>query len=181
MFLLLIEDESEREFVNQLYEQYKNLVFTCAYEILQDKQLSEDALQETFIRVMQNLDKIGEIVCPKTRGYLVTICRNVSINIYNQRKHVRSMNYDMGEGFEPSDSRSNPQEILLSQDNIARVKNAIKQLKPIYRDVFALKEAFEYTDDEICEMLHITLETLRKRVLRGRLMLKDILAKEGLR
>jgi len=181
LFFMTIENETKREIAEQLYEQYKNLLYVCAYEILQDKQLSEDALQETFIRVMKNIHKIAKVICPKTRHFLVTICRNVSINMYNERKHMYTVEIESTKEAAHEDYINNPQEIVISMDAVMHIKDAIKKLKPIYRDVLALKQAYEYTDLEICELLQIKPETLRKRVLRGRKMLKEILAKEGLR
>jgi len=182
LFFLLIDNEANRQFVEQLYDQYKNLLFMCANEILQDKQLSEDAIQETFIRVLDNIHKIGDLHCPRTRNFLVTICRNVSINMYNQKKRVNSADIetlDMEEDFEHT--AHSPLEIVVSNDTVVHIKDAIKKLKPLYRDVLLLKPAHGRSNDEICKMLQIAPETLKKRLARGRKMLVQILREEGLR
>ena len=53
MFLLIIENEDNRLKAERLYEQYRYLMFSEAYEILQDKSLAEDAVQQAIIKIRQ--------------------------------------------------------------------------------------------------------------------------------
>ena len=88
MLFMAIEDEDDLLKVERLYERYKRLLYKIAYNILKDKYLSEDAVHQTFIRIINNLHKIGEINCPQTQSFLVIMCRNVAIDIYNQRTYL---------------------------------------------------------------------------------------------
>ena len=66
-YLSLIESTEDREKFEVLYEHYKRLLKYVATSMLKDSHLAEDAVNETFIKVIDNMYSIGEIECHKTR------------------------------------------------------------------------------------------------------------------
>ena len=54
IFLSLIDSDEDKAKFSNLYEQYKNLMFYIARDILKDEHLAEDAVQEAFIRIAKN-------------------------------------------------------------------------------------------------------------------------------
>lgn len=52
-------------------------MYYVANYILHDEFLAEDAVQQSFMKIYNHLDKIGENYCRKTRNFLFIICRNV--------------------------------------------------------------------------------------------------------
>ena len=177
MFDIAMEDEVNRGLAERLFTQYRYLLFSRANAILHDAQLAEGAVQETFVRVLANLHKINEENCPQTRNYLVIICENVSKRMYSKRKKEVLMEED----FKPEAAESDPMRIAVSRDNLRLVVDAIKALPPIYRDVLLLKHVHGHSRAEICELLSITPEALKKRFIRARQKLEKVLRKEGLR
>ena len=65
-------------------------MYKVAIRILNDEHLAQDAVQEAFIRIVKNLDKINEVNCNRTRAFIVIIIRNASIDIYRSRKKQSS-------------------------------------------------------------------------------------------
>ena len=59
IYLTLIETDEEKQKFIVFYEQYRKLMFYIAKEILKEDQLSEDAVQEAFLRIAKNFHKIG--------------------------------------------------------------------------------------------------------------------------
>ena len=78
-----MEKDERSEKIEQLYSLYRNVMFYTAERILRDHHLAEDAVQKAFLKVLDNLHKISEIDCNKTRAFLVIIVRNVAITMYN--------------------------------------------------------------------------------------------------
>ena len=72
--------------IERLYALHKNVMLYTAERILRDYQLAEDAVQKAFMKVLDNLHKIEEPDCNKTRAFLVIITRNVAITMYNRQK-----------------------------------------------------------------------------------------------
>ena len=83
MFFILSDNQYKNTKLERLYNKYKNEMFYAANNILQDRQLAEDAVHQTFIKIYDILYKIDENNCRKTRNFLVIICRNISIDMYN--------------------------------------------------------------------------------------------------
>lgn len=73
IYLSMIETEEDKSKFVQLYETYKNLMFYVSNRILNDEYLAEDAVHQTFIKIIENLDKIKEVRCHKTKSYIVTM------------------------------------------------------------------------------------------------------------
>jgi len=67
--------------MDAITDTYNAMMYGVAYRILRNEEDAEDAVAEALENIFKNLDKISEISCPKTRGYIVTIVRNTSINI----------------------------------------------------------------------------------------------------
>lgn len=182
MFLLLIENENDRLKAERLYEQYKYLLYSEANKILQDKHLAEDAVQQSFAKIINNLHKIDENNCPRTRNFLVIICINVAKNIYNKSLYLNKQDYTAEDiDADMVDTGNNPLDILVDKDSVKQITNAIKALSPIYRDVLLLKQAYGYSLKEIAELLEIQEETVKKRLARARKMLSQVLEKEGVK
>ena len=87
-FLAVIKDSDERNKLEELYLKYSKDMFKVAYRILNDYYLAQDAVQQSFIKLIDNLNKINDINCNKTKAFVVIIIRNVSINLYRKRKKV---------------------------------------------------------------------------------------------
>ena len=75
----------------------------------------------------------------------------------------------------------NPMDAAVGKESVHRIMETIYALPTIYRDVILLKYTYQHNNAEICEILDILPETFNKRQNQAKHMLKDALAKEGLR
>jgi RNA polymerase sigma-70 factor (ECF subfamily) len=175
MIFMLTEDEAKRTKIERLYNKYRNMMFYVANNILHDEFLAEDAVQQSFVQAYNYLYKIDENNCRKTRNFFVIICRNVSINIYNQmkRRAAEELNEDMASGDE------NITEIVIGSESLERLNNIIGELKPIYQEVIFLKYSHGFSVAEIAEMKNIKPDTVQKRIERAKKQLLVLLSKEG--
>lgn len=182
MLLLSIENNADLLKAERLYEQYKYLMYSEANKILQDRQLAEDAVQQSFIKIIDNLHKIDEINCPRTRNFLVIICVNAAKSIYNKSLNLNKRG-DMIDVIDAdiADTGTDPLDILADKDSVQQITRAIEALNPIYRDVLLLKQAYGYGPKGIAELLEIPEETVKKRLARARKTLSRVLEKEGIK
>lgn len=181
MFFMAIEDEQSRTKLEQMYYEYRVLMYKIAFEILGDKALAEDAVSESFVRIINNLHKIDEIKCPQTRNFLVIICRNVAIDIYNSHKPIKYAQELDENTVNEKEEFSNPLDIVVSKENVEKIARAIEELDPIYRDVLILKRVYGMSRGEIADKMGVSVETVKKRLTRATAKLKEILVKEGIR
>ncbi|MDA8226591.1 MAG: RNA polymerase sigma factor [Desulfitobacterium hafniense] len=115
--------------------------------------------------------------CNKTRAFLILIIRNVSIDIYRRRKRQYSLSYEELEEELP-ESGQNIEDIIITNETFNRVAAIIKELPPSYADIISLKYYYHYEDEEISQILNITLGNIRTRLHRARQNLIKLLAKE---
>ncbi len=84
--LLSLARSGDGKAFENLYLQTKNAVYAVALSVLRDKYLAEDAMQETYLRLIKGTNDV-----PNVRSYIAVTARNVSINIYNKQKRVSSL------------------------------------------------------------------------------------------
>lgn len=153
-----------------LYNDYCRLMYKIAYDILRNGQLAEEAVQEAFERVIKNLHKINEKNCPQTRNFLVIIVRNVALDIAKKEMPIYAS--DAGELPDITD-KDDTLDIVIARETAAELQSAIESLKPIYRDVYILRIARDYSIAEIAQMLNIKYETAKKRLTRAKKMIAE--------
>lgn len=167
-----IYEETDKEKVAGAYKEYRNIMYHIAFSILKDKMLAEDAVHNAFIAFINNLHKINNINCHKTRTYLLIIVRNASIKIYNERKkHIVSEVND----YELLDYEIGTDEKAEANDSVRRLFNMVKSMKKKYADVILLKFYCELENDEIATALNITEANVRKRLQLARKKLKKMM------
>ncbi|MCO1600859.1 RNA polymerase sigma factor [Desulfosporosinus nitroreducens] len=177
IILAAIQNIENRSRLEALYKEHASWMYKVAYRILKDEHLAQDAVQEAFINITNNLEKIIGPDCNKIRALFVIIVRNVSIDIYRLRKKQYSVSI---EDIEEDLSESGPsvEEILMNNEAFTRVAEKIKELHPSYADILALKFFYHYGDEEISQILNITPENTRTRLHRARKSLIKLLSQE---
>ncbi len=178
-------DKSESEKIRFLYEKYKKIMYRSAKYILKDSELAEDAVHQTFLRVVNNLHKIDIENDVKTKNFLVIICKNVAINMYNKNSEINdNITYLDFDSDKKNDiefvktPKLEPCNVLITKENVTTIVKAIEELPEIYRDVIILERFYGYSLKEISELLKIPYGTIKKRSERAREKLKDSLKKE---
>ena len=86
IYMMMIDSETDKSKFEQIYMKYKGLMFYVANDILHNEHDAEDAVHQAFIKIAENIKKIMEVDCPKTKGYVVTIVENKAIDLYRKNK-----------------------------------------------------------------------------------------------
>ena len=168
MYMMMIDTPEDRSKFEIIYHKYGALMFYIANKILHNQEDAEDAVQQAFIKIAENIDKISEPVCPKTHSYIVTIIESKAIDLYrhNQRKKtVEFMDATAGLSFPEPETSS--------------LAECIKQLPPRYREVILLKYYQGMSTKEIAAQLDISTENASKLDQRAKKKLMELCKKEG--
>lgn len=174
-YLAMIDTPEEKGVFEQLYKEYRTIMYNNAYRILKDSALAEDAVHNAFLAIIENSEKIYNMSCNERRNYLLIINRNAAYSIY--KKSHKEQDID------------NYEDMIISSDDIEldientedtqRIFNMLKSLDTKYSDVLVLKLFYEMKDETIARKLDISVENVRVRIFRGRNKLKQML-KEGM-
>ena len=173
-----IEKVPDREKFRRIYEGYHRLMYHVAYQILHNREDAEDAVQETFIRVVKNISKISEPICPKTKNFLVIICRNVSLNILKKRN--ASNMTELSDYLPEQRPEADPQEASIEKDIVQRIVETVLELPDRYRDCMYMELVQEMDYEEIAFALGKKPETVRKQIQRGKKLLRQKLGERGI-
>lgn len=175
IYLSMIETEEEKCKFAQVYEKYQYFMWYVANSTLQDKYLSEDAVQDAFLALTKHLDKIEEVNSTKTKNFLATIVKSKAIDIIRKKKGMETEEYEdeiLGE------IKEDLLEEFIQREEHEKLMNSIFQLDNLYRVVFEYKYLHELSDKEIAELIGVTPKVVNVRLFRGKKKLKEILAKE---
>lgn len=175
--LRVIGGAEEREKFQCIYQQYYGLLYRVAYGILHHKEDAEEAVQETLIRIVQNLSKISDPYCPETKNFLVIICKNVSLTLLKKRKRVKVE--ELSDLLPDERLETNPEEVNRVSETIQLVADAILELPERYRDCMYLELIQELDCWQIAQALGRKPETVRKQLQRGKKILREMLKERG--
>lgn len=164
-----LENPEERKRLVSIYEQYHAAMERTAMRILRSNADAEDAVQNAFVRVICNFQKIDEIPCEKLRPWLITIVKNEALMLLRKRKPTVSL-----------DELACPEPRTEDKSGCRELIELIRTMPETYRAVLELKLISGYKDAEIAKMLGISETAVSSRFSRGRKMLREILEKEGI-
>lgn len=144
----------------ELYYRYKRHIYEYCFRLLQEKDNADDALQNTFIKVYQN---VGELKNPASfKAWLFTIARNEVYTVFRRTRTNGSL--DDEDVFDPS----SPHEEVVAQEQTALVQKFLAQLKPTYREVLILLEYEQLSYAEIASVTGVSVSSVESMIFRAR-------------
>lgn len=166
MILILIsasEDLSdyEREFINEIFETMNVKMYNISFNILEDDFDVEEALSETFIKIINNIEKISSLPNYQVEPYCVTILKNETMNVIRNRKKV--VHTDNIDCFYDLESEYSVEDEYLEIVSKERLLNCINKLSYEDRTLIHLRFANEMKFNDIGEFFNITEEAAKKR------------------
>ena len=162
---------------NLIFDMYSGTMLKVAYGITRDKHLAEDAVQESFLRITKNLERLEDIYSPETRGYILTITRNASLSVLKVRKGITDRECPLDEIENVQESCDIEQEVI-SKAGFEELVSTIRELPKIYADVLYMDWVMELSIHEISVQLGLQEDTVKKRINRGKKTLQKQLIKK---
>lgn len=143
------------------------LVFRVAYSVLRNREDAEDAVQETYIRLMrQDLRKIDD-----PRLWLARVAWRIAID--RTRKHP-TLSLDADDQYhEVADVAPRADQTVLEAEMQAQLEKMIEALPKALREAVRLSTVDGMTSADVAQVLGIPEGTVRTRMSRARQMLRD--------
>jgi len=147
--------------------------------LLRDEHSARDAVQEAYLRAFRFFEHLqGE----DARPWLLGIVRNTCYTLLQKRRqtseHVEFDEERDTDLIEAAARREdNPERLLLSRLESARLDQAIERLAPRFREVIVLRELEELSYQEIAQTVEIPVGTVMSRLSRARALLREMLEK----
>ncbi|MCI9617088.1 MAG: RNA polymerase sigma factor [Eubacterium sp.] len=166
LYLSLVDEGQENKF-EEVYYQYKDLMYYIAYEVLRNVRDAEDAVQESFLRIVKNMSKIGEVKAKETKNFVAIITKREAIKIYSRKKkrsEAACVEFDS---------------LKVSEDYVLNtVSLAIEKLPYKFSSLLTLKYVMGYSGKELSEITGLSENNVRQQLFQGRKMLEELLKEE---
>lgn len=168
---------SEEAF-NLLIAEYAPAVYRLAYRLLNERADASDTVQEVFLKVFRNIAGFQGHCSLKTWIYRITVntASNQNRSWRRHREQECPLEAPESEGRQEvracADDHPNPFESAASHETQEMVQKAMERLKEPWRMILVLREVEGLSYDEMAEILHISVGTVRSRLARARQSLK---------
>ncbi|MBO5229807.1 MAG: sigma-70 family RNA polymerase sigma factor [Clostridia bacterium] len=157
-------NKSEEE-IKELVDKYSSLIFRISYCILCNPEDAEDAVQETLLKYITKAPEFnGE---EHRKAWLIKVAANISKNMLMFRLKRETVNLDDIENIGIGENDYETFELIMS-------------LPAKHKVVMTLYYVEGYRSAEIAEIIGISEDAVRKRIQKGRELLKKEFEKEKL-
>jgi RNA polymerase sigma-W factor len=159
-----------------LMKRYHHGIYVMIYQMIKNREETEDLVQETFMKAFHALRKYNEQYAFST--WLYKIAYNSCIDTLRKRKLKtmpldRPIQHSDGESVqELRDDSTSPERHYLAAEKQGFIQEAIDSLPEIYREVIRLRHQEERSYEEISDMLNLPIGTVKARIFRAREVLK---------
>ncbi len=156
--LLLIAEHDDQTAFDELFNSYFPGLVSFASNILKDRQLAEEIVEDVFVKLWLNRKTTVSIKSPS--HYIYTAVKYASLSALKKNKT------DFFEDY-PDDmvlSYSNPESAYISNENISLIADAINQLPSRCRLIFRLikEEGLKY--EEVAQLLQLSVKTVESQM-----------------
>lgn len=171
IYLSVLKTDQEKSQFEELYIKYKNRMYSISYSILNNKEDVEDCVQQAFLTIANNFDKISKLPRDELEAYIVVIIRNISIDVFNKNKKS-------AEHLTELDEQQAVDVSFFENFEYNRLIEIISGLPQKYKDILFLYYLEELSAKEVSEILGISTFNVYKRLERAKKLLKAELLKE---
>jgi RNA polymerase sigma-70 factor (ECF subfamily) len=173
--------DGDSDLFYELVRPYERRVYSAAFAILRNSADAEDAAQEAMLKAFRHIKQFREEARFST--WLIQIAVNEA-RMRRRKNHPDVMEPiadrpDEAGNYVPrdfADWREIPSETLERKEIREKLTQALASLGEIYREVFVLRDMQHLSIEETAEALKISTASVKTRLLRARLMLRDLLA-----
>ncbi len=167
----------------ELIRRYERPVFSLVFRMVRDRELAEDLSQDTFIKVLQHIDRYRPEF--KFSSWLFKIANNVAIDHLRRRQldtismdgspHAVTSEAVEATSFDVSGGGESALDRLEAKELGSAIEAAIGKLRPEYRACILLRHVEDKSYEEIAATLDLPLGTVKTYIHRARHELRGLL------
>ncbi|MCL2415686.1 MAG: RNA polymerase sigma factor [Defluviitaleaceae bacterium] len=162
-----------------LIARYEKLIYNIAYRIMNNPDDTMDICQEVYIKIYQNLYKCQSM--DYLKNWICTVTHNACMDELRKRTTKGKGDFvtvDIeNREFELVDTKpgSNPEDKMLNKELSETIQQAMGELSDEHRALIVFRDIQGLSYDDIAEITHTSLGTVKSRISRARGRLKKLL------
>jgi RNA polymerase sigma-70 factor, ECF subfamily len=167
----------------ELIRRYERPIFSLIYRMVRDRELAEDLAQDTFIKVLNHIDRYRPEF--KLSSWLFKIANNVAIDHLRRRQldtisidgspHAQTADAVEATRFDVPDLQESALDEMEARELGTAIERAIASLRPEYRSCIMLRHVEGRSYEEIAATLDLPLGTVKTYIHRARHELREAL------
>ena len=170
LYMTMLEDERDKRAFLAIHNKFYHKMIKVARRYFPvDQAGAEDAVHESFLKIIENFSKISAVPCNKLPAYIVIIVKNTCLDMLQKQKRLV-----LADDLSPYDPPE-PDGQQGTEDIVA----IIRSMPEDYRAVLEMRFVLEMDYGEIAAALGLSEGAVRSRVSRGRKLLVQKLKEEG--
>lgn len=159
-----------------LLDHYWNEVYGFMLKRTENETDAEDITIETFAKAFDKISTYNPEFQFNT--WLIAIAKNVHIDMLRKKKSILFVDItdeEDNQAYNVADSSPSPEDKIITEQNLSRLLQFIKELKPHYQEVIQLRYFQELSYQEISEQLQEPLSNVKIKLLRAKKLLAEII------
>lgn len=161
----------DKEAFQELISRYHPYVYKFLIKMTGNEDVSEDITQETFIKLIRNIDKFDIYGKAKFSTYIITLCKNCYIDYFRKNnKYINDIYINETLNIE----YDNVEEKVLDRIQYEDINTSLEKLPEDQRIVIKMKYIEGLTLKEIGEKLEIEPKTIKSRIHNGVVKLRKL-------
>lgn len=162
---------NEEDALTIIYNKYWEIMFLAAYNLVKDRSVCEDIVQEVFISLWQRREKLQIKASLKSYLYTSTVYK-----VYDHfNKNKKMLQEGLFEGFENKIEASNPETKLMHQELLSYLDSIVDALPDKCKEVYKLSRENMLSNKEIAEQLGISQRTVEGHISKALKIIKESL------
>jgi len=155
-----------------LVERHQDRLYNTLFRVLGCREDARDVVQEAFVQAFTKLSSFQGAA--KFYTWLYRIGMNLALSQLRRRRPTASVDDMKGRiGQEPVDRQAGPDQTLAQNEQVETVQRALNLLGDEPRQILVLRELEGCSYDTIAEILSLPIGTVRSRLFRARLQLRE--------
>ncbi|CAL1516455.1 RNA polymerase sigma-70 factor [Chitinophaga sp. MM2321] len=168
--------EGDGNAFRQLFDQYRDFIYSFALRMTESDTISKDVVQEVFIKIWLQRETLSSL--HNLPAYINRLTRNHVLNGIKRKAFETTLLKDLHAG-EPDIKRNTPEETLLNKELENLMSRAINHLPKQQQKVYRMSRMDGLKHEEIARELQISRETVKKHMMAAILSMQHYIRIHG--
>ncbi|HEX4086287.1 MAG TPA: sigma-70 family RNA polymerase sigma factor [Chthoniobacteraceae bacterium] len=175
VFLLQRTGKGDRGSFEQLYERFSGVIFSTALQVLGNQESAEDVLQEVFVAIWEKAP-MYDSERGKPITWALTLARNKAIDRLRSQQRKGALQDRIEQEAEISEPQQSSSDEVEAAEKSKLVRDALLHLSDSQREAIDLAYFAGLSQAEIACKLRKPLGTIKARIRRGLLRMREVLS-----
>lgn len=167
-FILMIDDDDDRAFMEKLYIEYHKLMYWTAFKVIWRRDGLDDIVNDACVSLICKISRIRALDCNILKGYIVSTTRNAAFDYIKKENRNRGVEESDDILETVADDTPDAIDILVRKELIECLMNSIERLSERDQSILRMKYIHDMSDEEMSRALAVKPVTVRSNLTRAR-------------